>query len=124
VRILDAARVIKSLATGTYTVTRRAAATYVDGEAVPGATSTFTVVGVETPASGRDLLRLPEGRRSTKTRMFYTASMLLVGAQAGAYEADQIEIDGDVWEVQKAGAWKAAAGYCEAIVQRVGEVQP
>lgn len=121
---LDAVDLIDSLSTGVYVVTRRAAATYVDGVAVPGVTSTFGVVAAVVPASGRDLLRLPEGRRSVETRAIYTAGPLLVGARAGVNEADLVEIDGDAWEVQMVETWKAATGYVKAIAQRAGAVQP
>lgn len=71
---LDVADLVASFTTGTYTVTRRVAATYTAGIATPGATSTFTIVAAVVPASGRDLLRLPEGRRSTETKTIYVAA--------------------------------------------------
>jgi membrane protein implicated in regulation of membrane protease activity len=120
---LDGADLIADFATDTYSVTRRAAATYVDGIATPGATTTFSILAAVVPASGRDLLRLPEGRRSTETKTVYTASVLLVGA-VGGNEADIVTIEGDSWEVQTAGQWPAATGFCVAIVQRAAEGQP
>ena len=121
---LDGTDLIESLSTGTYTITRRVAGSYVNGIYVPGATSTFTIIAAIVPATGRDLLRLPEGRRSVETRILFTTSTMLVGAQAGTNDADLVTVDGDVWEVQQSEAWKAATGYCRAIIQRAGNVLP
>lgn len=115
---LDASDVIASLDTGSYVVTRRAAATYdTHGRAQPGGTSTITIDASVQPASGRDLLRLPEGRRSIETRVVFTPTALLVGAQGAANEADLIAIDGKTWEVQQVETWPGAVGYYRAIVQ-------
>ncbi len=117
-RILDASRLISRLSTGTYTVTRRAAATYPNGIATPGSTSTLTIIAAVVPASGRDLERLPEGRRSTETRKVFTDTPIIVGAEGGANESDLIAIGGDNWEAQTCGTWPALTGYYEVLVQR------
>ncbi len=115
---LDAGDVIASLDTGSYTVTRRARATFDShGRAQAGGTSTLTIDASVQPASGRDLLRLPEGRRATETRVVYTPTALIVGGEGAANEADLIAIDGRTWEVQLAESWPGAMGYCRAIVQ-------
>ena len=120
---MDLAGLIADFATGSYTVTRRAAAT-TDGHGrnVAGATSSISIVAAVAPASGRDLLRLPEGRRANETRMVLTATALLVGGQGAANEADLISIDGASWEVQHVEVWRQpgvdAAGY-KALVQAV-----
>ena len=105
---------IDALATGTYTVTRRAVATFAAGRAVAGATSTLTVTAAAVPATGRDLLRLPEGRRATETRIVFTTTALLVGGQGSANDADLVGIDGRTWEVQQVESFP---GYYRAIVQ-------
>lgn len=115
---LDAGDLIGSLSTGTYTVTRRAAATYVAGILTPGATSTLSIVAAVVPATGRDLERLPEARRSVETRAVFTATALKIGAQAAPYESDLVSIEGDSWEVQHLETWPGLAGYYRAIVQR------
>lgn len=117
---LDAGSLIASFATGTYAVTRRAKATFVQGIATPGATTPIEIAASVQPASGRDLLRLPEGRRATETRVVYTTTQLLVGSQGGTNEADLITIDGASWEVQLVESWPGAVGYFKAIAQRAG----
>jgi hypothetical protein len=121
---VDAADLISDFATGTYTVTRRAAATLVKGRAQPGATSTLTVTASVQPASGRDLLRLPEGRRSIETRVVFTATQLLIGIEGAANESDLISIDGQTWEVQQVQSWRLSpstdAPYWRCIVQAAG----
>jgi hypothetical protein len=118
---VDAGDLINDFATGTYTVTRRAAATMVKGRAVPGATSTLTIAASVQPASGRDLLQLPEGRRSVETRVVFTATELLVGRQGAPNECDHILIDGQDWEVQQVQSWRLSpdtdAPYWRCIVQ-------
>lgn len=105
---------IDALSTGTYTVTRRAKATFSAGRAVAGSTSTLSITAAVVPASGRDLLRLPEGRRATETRIVFTATQLVVGGQASSNEADLVNIDGATWEVQQIETFP---GYYRAIVQ-------
>lgn len=115
---LDAADVIDSLSTGDYLVTRRAASTFTHGRAQVGPElPTFTIRASVQPARGRDLLRLPEGRRATETRVVYTATQLQVGGQSAELAADMVEIDGRLWEVQLAEPWPAATGYWLCMVQ-------
>lgn len=113
---MDVADIIESFAadapnSGAITVTRRTRATYADhGRAVAGTTSTLTIIARPRPASGRDLMRLPEGRRTEETRVFDTTSELLTGSQDGAFEADLVDVDGDgvMWEVQQVQKWPVA----------------
>lgn len=116
---LDTTDLIGDFATGTYTVTRRAAATWVEGILTAGATSSLTIAAAVYPATGRDLQRLPEGRRAVETFTVVTATPLLVGGQGSANEADLVTLDdGATWEVQHVSAWPSAEGYTQAIVQR------
>lgn len=115
---MDAASLISHFATGTYTVTRRASKTLERGRAEDGATSTLTIIASVQPASGRDLMRLPEGRRSVETRVVYTATQLLIGAQGSGFESDLISIDGNTWEVQQVQSWESVdPPYWRCIVQ-------
>ena len=119
---MNAGAIIARFARGaTFAVTRRAAPTYVDGILVPGSTSSLTIVARPRPATGRDLLRLPEGRRSVETRIFETTTLLLVADQAGANNSDLVSIEGRLWEVQHVEEWPrsvADAAFYTVIVQR------
>lgn len=115
----DATDLIESLGTGTYTVTRRAAATTDGhGRAVAGSTSTLTITAGVQPASGRDLQRLPEGRRTIETRVVYTITPLLTGGKGAANEADLISIEGATYEVELAQKWSSSTPYYRCIVQQ------
>jgi len=121
---MDVVGLISDFATGTYTVSRRTKALIVRGRAVPATATTFTAVASVQPASGRDLLRLPEGRRSEETRVIYTTTQLYPGTQAGAYEADQISINGISWEVQHVETWaespESEPTFYRCIAQAIG----
>jgi hypothetical protein len=120
---VDAADLIDSFLTGSYTVTRRATAIMVDGIGEQQPASTLSIDASVQPASGRDLQRLPEGRRTIETRIVFTITELFAGGQGVQYEADQVEIDGDQWEVQQVQPWRSSPssdiGYYRAIVQAV-----
>ena len=107
---MDLPDIIQSFGTGTYLVTRRAKAVFVAGRATPGATTTISIEASVQPATGRDLLRLPEGRRTQETRLVYTTTRLTPGAQGAAYEADLVLIEGNTWEVQHVETWHQAPG--------------
>lgn len=122
---LDAADLIDSLSTGDYEVVRTRRAGFIDGIASPVLVSRLRIRAAVYQASGRDLQRLPEERRSIATRMVYTTTRLFVGAgQAvgpdGAFEADRLVDDGIEWEVQQVGAFPGGPGYFQCIVQAVG----
>lgn len=118
---MDAADLINSFLTGTYQVTRRAKVATVKGRAQPPVVTSLQVPACVQPANGRDLLRLPELRRSIETRRVYTATELKIGFQGSAFESDLISIDGMTWEVQNVEPWRASpstdVGYWKCIVQ-------
>lgn len=90
--------VISRFATGggAYTVTRPAVGTYgSDGVHVAGAPSTFTITASIQPATGRQLMVLPEEQRAQEVRAVYTNTALL--AKPGA--VDRITIAGERWDV-------------------------
>ena len=122
---LDAADLIDSLSTGDYTVTRTAIGAFVNSIAVPGAVTTLAVNASVYQMTGRDLLLLPEARRSESQMILFTATRLYTGAQAGtgseaAYEADKITINGLLHEVHTCGAWPGAVGFWRVIAQAIG----
>lgn len=112
---MNVAGLIANFATGTYTVTRTARGSTVRGKTGAGSTSTVTARAAVWPASGDDLRRLPEGRRTAESLNFVTVTELYVGGQGEAYEADTVSIRGESWEVSDVDAWidplSGAVGY-------------
>lgn len=84
-----------------YTVTRRAAVTYVNGLPVRATPTTFALVASVQPLSGADLHRAPEGLRRTDARKAYTSlgNPGLRTVLQAAHEADLITVDGVRFEV-------------------------
>jgi len=122
---LDAADLIDSLSTGSYSVTRRPHATFTAGIAVPQSPTTITITASVYQATGRDLQRLPEERRSIATMRIFTTTRLYVGAEIGTgteatYDADRITIDGVVYELQTVGAWPGQVGFYDCLAQAGG----
>lgn len=107
---MDLSSLVDSFATGTYTVTRRTAAGYLRGVANPTTDETFAIRASVQPATGKDLLRLPEGRRADETRIIFTTTQLLIGDEGLTTEADTVSIDGQNWEVQHVESWLQAGG--------------
>jgi hypothetical protein len=98
---------------------------YVDGIAVPGSTSTFDIKATVAPATGQDVMILPEGNRTEETRMVYTATQLKGGGEGSATERDQVTIDGGAWEVKAVQTWRPFPGVTETLYQcLVQAVQP
>jgi hypothetical protein len=120
---MDVAGLIASFATGTYTVTRTARGSITRGKTASGTTSTTTITAAVWPAAGNDLKRLPENRRATEAMNIMTATLLYVGGQGSSYEADQIAIGSESYEVSDVDTWtdpvSGSIGYkCLATVIR------
>lgn len=117
---MDISSLIASFSTGAYSVTRTARGATADGRVSSGTTSTFSITASVSPAVGSDLLKLPEGRRTNEVRAVITDTFMTIGGQGSAYEADQIGIDGTLWEISHVEAWldpvSAGTGYkCLAV---------
>lgn len=124
---MDIASLISSFATGTYTVTRTTRGTLSYGKYQDGSTSTLQITASVSPASGKDLLRVPEGRRTNESRLLFTTTELYTGDAIGelqsGYLADTIVIDSKTFEVSHVEIWRdpatqTAIGY-RCIVQDV-----
>lgn len=90
------------------------------GRAVSGTESTLTISGSVSPATGEDIIRLPEGLRSNQTRVLFTDTALTVGGQSSSYEADAVLIDGMTWECQHVETWvdpRSGGSFYRCIVQ-------
>lgn len=102
---MSATDAIGSLATGSYTVTRHAAGTRVQGRSVPGAVSTFSIIASVQPVTGRQLQDLPEGQRGTETIAIYTRTELKT--RSADSEPDLVDNEGVPFEVVRVERWRA-----------------
>lgn len=107
-------------ATGTYAVTRRSGVSFSAGRLVPGSgtVETLQVLACVQPLGGRDLLRFPEGERSTERLVFFAAVPLRVAGPSG--EGDVVTIDGVGWEVENVEDWTPFGGSARATLRRTG----
>lgn len=97
---------ITNLKTGTtYTVTRRAANSVVDGRVVAGADSTFSIVASVSPMSGKDLMSLPEAYHTKSVHRVITETALRSQTSASG-AADRVTIDGVLHTVFKLHFWE------------------
>lgn len=115
--IEDLADAIAELSSGSYTVTRRANPTNVNGYVVAGSTSTFSVVASIQPAPGKTLDLLPEGYRGRGGQVCFCATPLRT-AQAGQVP-DLISVGGIAHEVVGIGTWEDLGGYQRTILVRL-----
>ena len=106
-------------ASGTYTVTRQAAGSYVAGDWTPGATSNFNVSGDLQPLSGADLKILPEAFHTEEVQKMYLSTELF-SARAGK-EADQIAIDGAQWKVINVRKYTTLTGNFKVMLARIDQ---
>lgn len=117
---MDLSAVIDALQTGTYTVTRPAASSYTAGVLDTPGTSTLTITACVQTATGRDLKRLPEGRRTDELKAVFTATQL--HTQESGQGADLISIDGDMYEVQTVERWDTSGAYFKALALKAGDL--
>ena len=103
----------------TVTVTHRAAGSWTDGRYTDGAASTATIKAAVYPATGEQLDRLPEARRSRETIAIFTDSALTPGAAPSGAGADVITYGSDTYEVATVKRW-VPGGY-ETLAQKVGQ---
>jgi len=103
--------VIDSFATGTYKVNRIKPATpgYDDkGRKLAGTPSTFSIVAVVEPLSGRDLLVLEESQRGEQQQWLYTATRLATRDVDTAPDEVMIPNDNGIaepWVVRSVEKW-------------------
>lgn len=94
------------------------------GRAIPQPAITFNISASVSPASGADLQRLPEGRRSDESVTVFTSTPLKIGGQSQPFEADVLTIDGRPWEVSQLQTWhdsiSGSTGYKAICLCQVG----
>ncbi len=119
---IDLARVVKSFGKLRDFV-RPGATTYVNGLAVDGPSSTFQLIAVVQPLTGKEVEALPEGRR---TEDFIRVDVVLPGLKvddsddAGLLRAaDQLTDRSKLYEAWKFSDWAESANYQSCIFQKV-----
>ena len=121
--VLDLSGTVLELASGTYTVTRSNPGTYgTDGRLSLGSTSTFTITASVQPLNGRDLLRLPDGERTTERLKVYTPTQLFT--QGAGQAPDVITVAGINYQVETAEVWGPDGNYYKLIVRSIGRQAP
>lgn len=110
--------VIASFATGTYTVTRRDASTYVNGRSTSDSTpTTFDIVAGVRPATGRQLQQIVGLQHGTEVRAVYTTTELRTRTPDN--EPDTVSIEGEDWEVVDLDHFPSfGGGHYRAMVAR------
>jgi len=102
---VDVSQAFKLLASDVLSITRYAPGGYNShGRWVPSATppTVIEILASLQPLSTEDLKDLPENRRFTKSKKIYTQTIeLKAGSVETATQPDEIEIDGETFEIIK-----------------------
>lgn len=115
---MNLASVIASLGTGTYTVTRTAAATWASGRATAGATSPITIDAVILPVTGKKLERLPEGMRNNDVIAIWTSTLLRTSEGADSAFPDLVTYGGKSYQVEVVEAWAESGSYYKYLAMK------
>lgn len=103
------------------TVTRYAAGSFVDGDYVNGATSTFTALMCVQPANDRDLINQEQAQRSKRWLKGYTDTELETVITATSKKADRVSFDGKMFEVQHVEQWPGKLNHWKVLMCEVNE---
>lgn len=93
---------------------RRGFGATVKGRHAPAAPVESILSCVVTPASGNDLLRLPEARRNEETIRVFAQLPLSADKRA----PDELVYRGAVWEVANVRDWSDQGSFCDALATR------
>jgi hypothetical protein len=109
---MDLSGAITNLASDSISVSRPAAATYDSkGRLVNnGTASTFSARASVQPATGKDLLRMPEGLRTTDLQAIFCATELKTG--------DLVTLPEGVYQVQHVEVWARSGNFYRAVASR------
>lgn len=81
----------------------------------------WDVVVSEQPIRGREKDRLPEGLRSKEVRALWCAySEHPIRVTSGETSGDQVEIDGELWDIHPAEDWETLGRYTKLFAARRG----
>lgn len=112
---------IASLGTGTYSVSRSSVGTLTNGVVVPDPSpTTLSIEAAIQPASGRQLQRLPEGKRNSESIGIWTTTALRTADVAAGVEADVVTYKGAQYQVENVRDWMDSGGFYECVALRVG----
>ncbi len=117
--LIDMTGTLADFVSDTLTVTRAGGpGTYVDGVFVPDSTSTISVAALVVPLlGGPQLLRLPEGLRSTDAIEVFSTVGLRVDAPG--QRPDVIAYNGHDWQVDVVDDWAGAGNFYHALATKV-----
>lgn len=102
-------------------VLRRGAGYYDEkGRWIDGTDSTVDVTAVVEPLSPHEMVRLPEGHRTTGSVKVYSQSKLLTADVAAHRQPDRFCWHGEEYEVLSVDDW-SLGGYYKAIAVEVGQ---
>ena len=114
--------IVQRFISGSYTVSRSRAGSYVTGRYVPGVIDTITIPGSLQPTNARELKLPEEGGRLKQYFKFYTDDQTFTIITSGLNRADVITIDGDTYKVWSVEPWRGfSMQYYMAILWREPE---
>lgn len=121
--VIDLSETVLDLASGSYAVTRTTPGTYgTDGRFIPGTPTTFNITASVQPLNGRDLLRLPDGLRTSELLRVYSPTRLFV--QGAGQDPDVITIEGIPHQVETCETWGPDGNYWKMLVRSVRRLAP
>lgn len=104
--------------------TRFIAGTYTNGVYIEGTTSPLSISASVQPIKGRELESLPEGRRDKQALRLYTNFELRTAEEDDGPNADQITIDGKLFEVIAVENWaNHIINHFKVIVSYIGDAE-
>jgi len=92
-----------------------------DGRWEQGDATDATIRASVQPASDDDLKTLPEGERTRRAKRIYTSSELRLVDQDAGTSADQVQVDGDWYEVRLIQRERSLLAHYRVIVLAVQE---
>lgn len=102
---------VECFLTGTYTLTRSTSGSYEKGRYIHGPKETLTIRGSLQPIGGRDIKHLQENERIKDHFNFYSDQPLVIVDSHSLAQADEIQIDNEIYRVVSVEAWQNQPGF-------------